>query len=57
MRFDMSAIKQNRDRRPARGGQRFEDDLPDTLGGPAHEPIVERLARTELLPVLTGHRP
>ena len=43
--FHMSAIHQHLDRRAARGGERLEHPPPDAAAGPAHEPVVQRLAR------------
>ncbi len=46
MRLDRGAIDQHLRRRSASRGQGMEYIRPNPLGGPAHKPIIERLART-----------
>jgi len=46
MSLHRRGVDQHLRRRTARRCQGVEDVHPDASGGPAHEPIVERLART-----------
>ena len=46
MRLHVGAVDQNLGGRPARCRQSCKQILPHTLRRPAHEPVVERLARS-----------
>ena len=41
----MGASHQDLDRRATGGGERVEHASPDAAAGPAHEPVIQRLAR------------